>query len=128
VAKFPCPHLTLPSLGSRPFVLPQPGSDLCPQCEDGGTLASKRVGVSGKLGDTNVLRLQISPRLVGEITGLVLINGGDIHVLDPGKPLVANDRLLVRGMNEIVGDRDQTIIAFVVDQKWVALSTVLFMP
>ncbi len=123
---FPCPHLTLPSIGSRPYVLPQPGSDLCPQCEDGGTRANKRV--AAKLAVPNALRLQISPRLVGEITDFVLINGRDIYVLDPDKALIANDRLLVRGMDGILGDRDHTIIAFVVDKKWVALSTVLFTP
>ena len=82
VPAIPCPHLSLQSLGARPWVLPQPGSDLCPECEDGGRNSAK-VAADPKSALPRVLRLQITPRLVGRITDVVLIVGNERKSEDP---------------------------------------------
>ncbi len=119
-----CPHLSLQSLGARPWVLPQPGSDLCPECEDGGRNMAKNA-VNQKVAMPRVLRLQITPRLVGSVTDVVLIIANHLYRLDVGRPLVAGDRVLVHGMQHIAGDHDTAMIAFAVDGQISALSTVL---
>ena len=124
VPAIPCPHLSLQSLGARPWVLPQPGSDLCPECEDGGRNSAK-VAADPKSALPRVLRLQITPRLVGRIADVVLIVGNHLYRLDAGRPLVAGDRVLVHGLQTIVGDRDTAMLAFAVDGQIAALSTVL---
>jgi hypothetical protein len=124
IPAIPCPHLTLPSIGARPWVLPQPGTDLCPQCEDGGRGAAKQIA-SAKTLEPRVLRLQITPRLVGTITDAVLISGNHLYMLDFGRALQPGDRVLIQDLETLTGNRDQAMIAFAVDSQIAAMSTVL---
>jgi Subtilase family len=124
IPAIPCPHLTLPSIGARPWVLPQPGTDLCPQCEDGGRGAAKQIA-GAKTTELRVLRLQITPRLVGTITDAVLISGNHLYMLDFGRALQPGDRVLIQDLETITGNRDQAMIAFAVDSQIAAISTVL---
>jgi hypothetical protein len=118
----PCPHLTLPSLGERPWVLPQPGSDLCPQCEDGGrTAKNARVKVT----TARVLRMQISPLLSEQITAITLVAGTQFYAIALDRPLIAGDRLLLEGLETIAGDHEHVTVAFAVNASHAAISTVL---
>jgi hypothetical protein len=117
-----CPHLTLPSLGAQPWVLPQPGSDLCPQCEDGGRMAKR---ARGKVATTRVLRLQVSPRLTEDITAITLVAGAQFYAIALDRPLRAGDRLLLEGL-EAVADREHATVAFAVNASHATISTVLF--
>jgi hypothetical protein len=118
----PCPHLTLPSLGERPWVLPQPGSDLCPQCEDGG-LAAK--SARAKVAAPRLLRMQITPRLTEQITAVTLVAGTQFYALALDRPLSSGDRLVLEGLETIAGDREHVTVAFAVNASHTAISTVL---
>ncbi len=118
----PCPHLTLPSLGERPWVLPQPGSDLCPQCEDGGRIAKS---ARAKVATTRVLRMQISSRLTEQITAVTLVAGTQFYAIALDRPLSAGDRLVLEGLESIAGDREHVTVAFAVNASHTAISTVL---
>ncbi len=118
----PCPHLMLPSLGERPWVLPQPGSDLCPQCEDGGRAAKRALA---KAVSTRVLRLQISPRLSGQITAITLVAGTQLYAIALDRPLIAGDRLVLEGLETLAGDREHMTVAFAVNASHAAISTAL---
>lgn len=118
----PCPHLTLPSLGERPWVLPQPGSDLCPQCEDGGRAAKS---ARAKTATARLLRMQISPRLTEQITAITLVAGTQFFVIALDHPLSAGDRLVLDGLERISGDREHLTVAFAVNASHATISTVL---
>lgn len=120
----PCPHLALLGVASRPWVMPQPGSDVCPHCEDTdetlARIAAKRVPAAAR-----VLRIEIAPRLSRPVDTMALVVGDRVFVLAPAQPIRGGDRYLVRGLAAQglgAAELEHAFVAFGIDGRYAAVS------
>jgi hypothetical protein len=123
----PCPHLELLGVASRPWVMPQPGSDTCQHCEDTDEtslqLASKQV-----VANQRVLRIEIAPQLSRPIDNLVLVAGSELYVLAPPHAVSGGSRFLIRGLGAhgLHGEAmEHAFLAFSIEGRYVAVSPLL---
>jgi hypothetical protein len=125
----PCPHLGLPGLGEQPWLLPQPGSNLCPSCQEDGPPVLKRAMVgswASKLGTPRTLRIEITPRFGERVTSLSLAIGNVVYALPLPRDLRGGDRLRITGVETLPGGTERSLIAFAVNGQFATTSTVLY--
>lgn len=123
----PCPHLALLGVGTRPWVMPQPGSDACPHCEDTDeTTLQKAAGIS--VAPARMIRIEIAPALSRPIDEMVLVVGSRLFVLTPGHAITGGMRFVVRGLADQGLDKDSlehALLAFSIDRRYAAVSPLL---
>jgi hypothetical protein len=120
----PCPHTTLLGIASRPWVMPQPGSDVCPHCEDTDEVLKRGVGKRAAAG-SRVLRIEIAPRLSKPVGGMAVVVGDRVFVLATTVPVRGGDRFVVRGLSAHGVDAaalEHAFVAFAIDGRYAAVS------
>jgi hypothetical protein len=105
-------------------VLPQPGSDLCPECsiDDQTATANLTSAVSAKTRSDGTLRIELADGFRGEAHELVLVTPSRLYRLHNGTALVAGARLKVTGLT---GDFGTAMLALRVNQNYSALGPLL---
>jgi hypothetical protein len=123
----PCPHLSLPGVGTRPWVMPQPGSDVCPHCEDTDE-TSANVAAKSTLAPARMVRIEIAQALSRPIDEMVLVVGSKLFVLSPPHPITGGMRFVVRGLAQQGLDKESlenALLAFSIDRRYAAVSPLL---